>query len=123
MKLDHRKFRAAIAAVGLSQLRLAPLIGLSRSALERRLDHRSRWRATEIERLARVLGVAPDWLLENVAEIVDGVLGAPDDSGLPICRAHRPAPGREADGRCSSCERAPCAHAPGADDPEDGGAP
>jgi hypothetical protein len=39
-------------------------------------------------------------------------LGPIDESGLPTCRAHRPALGREPDGRCSSCVVVPCVHAP-----------
>ena len=39
-------------------------------------------------------------------------LGPIDESGLPTCRAHRPAPGRKSDGRCSSCGVMPCVHAP-----------
>ena len=62
MQVDQRKFRVVLAATGLTQARLAALLGISRATLQRRLDGAIPWRRRELKLFRRVLGV-------NVAEL------------------------------------------------------
>lgn len=58
MQVDQRKFRVVLAAAGLTQARLAALLGISRATLQRRLDGAIPWRRRELKLFRRVLGVS-----------------------------------------------------------------
>lgn len=110
---QNNRIRAALALRRLSARRAARLIGLSPLSLYRRLTGKLPWRPCELLALSVLLEVP-------LVDLGPDALGELDAAGLPACLRHAPAPDRPADGRCSTCGRAPCAHAPDADPDSDG---
>jgi hypothetical protein len=60
-----RKISAGRALAGVKISEVAAALGLSRFSIWRRLSGRLPWRPGELERVADLLGVSPEWLTEG----------------------------------------------------------
>ena len=94
-----RRIAALRAARGWSQGWLAPQAGMTQSVLSRVEAGKRETRASELEKLARALGVGPEILLEGVDAAPGAGTGAGADAGEPLASAplDMNAPGPAAD--------------------------
>lgn len=83
MKVDERKFAAALAATGLTRDRFAALLGISRPTLSRRLSGVTEWRLREAILVRRILGVPLERLALATIETILDDRTEPHSDGAP----------------------------------------
>ena len=72
MRVDQRKFAAALAAAGLTRGQFAALLGISRPTLDRRLIGFTPWPPREERLIRRILGVDAAWfVIESPAVVLE----------------------------------------------------